>query len=138
MAFIPPIPAGTGPAESERRHRNLLTLGLNSDEIEESISLGHQKGYFMTSLKERGLPELKVFGDEVVIDHHCGSFIRLSRDNLGHAHHGKGGTGGTDCASIYLCAGLLSGAGDRRKKSRRERIQTGPNSALDGGTLYLT
>ena len=138
MAFIPPPAAGTSAAASERRHRHLLTLGLNSDEIEESISLGHQRGHFMTSLKERGLPELKVFGDEVVIDHHCGSFIRLSRDNLGHAAHGKGGTGGTDCASIYLCAGLLSGAGDRRKKSRKEVIQTGPNTALDAATLYLT
>lgn len=123
---------------AERKHRNLYTLGINPPEVEEMMQLGVQRGHFMTSMKEPALPELKRFGDEVVLDHHCGSYIRLSRDNLGHAAHGKGGSGGTDCASIYMCAGIISGAGDKRKKSKGEKIITGPNSALDGASLYLT
>ena len=123
---------------STRQHRHLYTLGINPPEVEEMMQLGVQKGHFMTAMKEPALPSLAVLGDETIISNHCGSYIRLSRDNLGHAAHGNGGSGGTDCAAIYMCAGLLSGAGDKRKKSKGEKIKTGPNTALDGASLYLT
>jgi hypothetical protein len=122
----------------QRKHRHLYSLGLEPPELEEMLQLGVQTGHFMTAMKEPALPELKIMGDETVLENHCGSYIRLSRDNLGHAAHGKGGSGGTDCAAIYMCAGVLSGAGDKRKKSKGEKIKTGPNTALDGASLYLT
>jgi len=116
------------------RHVDFRNMAVTPPEIKKMIKKGTPPGQFNTAVIEE-FPEREIAGCEVVAAQgQNNSHIVLGRDRDASLASGKGGSGGTKCGMIDLCAGHMSGLG---KKATGD-VLSGPNFALDAARIYIT
>lgn len=121
--------------------RNPASMGRTSDSEKERAATESKVftgGEGNTSNEEQRKPTIQFCPNQkVIVQKYINAYITIGNDCPADWYSGYGGIGGTECATIDLCAGAGSGLRDKGKPLTEENV-IGRIFAADASRIYIS